>query len=124
MQVMIAKCAYQGGSGDEHKAERFSADAIASSGAAKGGSDLHQIATARIVDAVQCLLRPDYSSAVSRLLDIILPNVDEEAGAKFLSELSTVNDIAFYIVLSALGSRDRNSLKEYVLKHANFVTLT
>ena len=51
MQVLIARCAYQGGAGDEHKAERFSADAVACSGAAKGGSDLEQMATARIVDA-------------------------------------------------------------------------
>ena len=52
MQVLIAKCAFEGGAGDEHKAERFSADAIACSGAARGGSDLELMATARIVDAV------------------------------------------------------------------------
>jgi len=52
MQVLIAKCAFEGGAGDEHKAERFSADAVACSGAARGGSDLELMATARIVDAV------------------------------------------------------------------------
>jgi hypothetical protein len=52
MQVLIARCAFQGGAGDEHKAERFSSDAVACSEAARGGTDLDQISTARIVDAV------------------------------------------------------------------------
>ena len=68
--------------------------------------------------------RPDYSASVTKLLDIVLPNIDEGAGSNFLSQLTTVNDLANYIVLSALGSRDRQSLKNDVLKHANFVTLT
>ena len=68
--------------------------------------------------------RPDYSTSVSKLLDIVLPNIDDNAGTNFLSQLTTVNDLANYIVISALGSRDRQSLKNYVLKHTNFVTLT
>ena len=85
MQVLIARCAFQGGAGDEHKAERFSSDAVACSSAARGGSDLEMMSTARIVDAVQCLNRPDYSVSTSKLLDIVLPNIDETIGVNFLS---------------------------------------
>lgn len=51
--------------------------------------------------------RPDYSTSVSKLLDIVLPNIDDNAGTNFLSQLTTINDLANYIVISALGSRDR-----------------
>jgi hypothetical protein len=41
--------------------------------------------TARIVDAIGCLNRPDYSASVTKLLDVVLPNIDEGAGSNFLS---------------------------------------
>lgn len=51
-----------------------------------------------------------------------LPNV--ELNNSIFAEICTFNDLAHYIALAALASCGRKELKNTVLKHANFATLT
>jgi len=57
-------------------------------------------------------------------MEVNLPTDGSEEFEKSLSEIITINDLSYYICLSALMSCTRKELKNTVLKSANFVLLT
>lgn len=81
-----------------------------------------EMAAARVLDAIQCLSQQNFSHAILKLLEVQLPNM--ELQNSIFAEICTFNDLAYYIALSALTSCGRQELKNTVLKHANFATLT
>ena len=85
---------------------------------------LEQFAAIKILDGLLCLSRQKYQVGLLKLLEVTIPNTDESTGSSVIADLCTVNDLAFYICLSALVSQSRKELKNTVLKHTNFVTLT
>lgn len=80
------------------------------------------MAAVRVLDGIQCLSQQNYQHAILKLLEIQIPNI--ELQNSIFAEICTFNDLANYIALSALISCGRQELKNTVLKHANFATLT
>jgi hypothetical protein len=121
MSYQIAKCAYQ--SGQDYLMKRFSQDALAKD----TGKNQELTAIVQILDGLSYFQKDGNSGQMSilKLIEIVMPNDTNDNFEKHvLSEITTANDLAYYICLAALTSCHRKELRETVLQSANFVMLT
>jgi hypothetical protein len=80
-------------------------------------------AIVRVLDGLYCITNQDYRHAMLKLLEVQLPNFEDPEEVKTLSEVCTVNDLAYYVVICALISCSRKELKNTILKSNNFINL-
>ena len=119
MSYLISKCGYV--SGQEYLTKKFSQDAIAKD----CNKNAEQSAIVRILDGLSNFTKDKHQIAVLKFIEVQLPSESSDTFEKTtLSEILTINDLAYYICLAALNSCDRKELKETVLKSNNFVMLT
>lgn len=88
------------------------------------GKNVMASAIIRILEGLYCITNGNFSVAMLRLIEVQLPNFEDPEELKTLSDICTLNDLAYYIVICALISCSRKELKNTLLKSNNFINIT
>ena len=123
MQFLLAKSAFQ--NNQNFLLFKFAQDAIAKD----NGKSLEESAILRILLGLYQISSNNYSQAVHVFTEegLKLPEATMEQSESFrkrLAEITTVTDLSYYISLLALQSCTRETLKNFVLKSNNFISLS
>ena len=118
---LLSKSGHQ--AGQEYLTNKFSEDAIGDR-----TKDVHHknpslTAFLTILQGLSSFQRKSNKAACLKLVTVT-PPTESDTFEQQLSEIMTMNDLAYYICLSALMSCDRKELKNTVLKATNFTLLT
>ena len=123
MQYLLAKSAFQNNQSYLHF--KFAQDAIAKD----TGRSPEESAILRILIGLFQISSNNFSTAVNVFTEeaLKIPEATVEQQESFrsrLSEVTTVTDLSYYISLLALQSCSRETLKNFVLKSNNFISLS